>query len=329
MWKFNNIEFPNGSRFIPTCDFGNVSLDIRDTMTSDSGIISCTVSNLKGQATTTGTLKVTGKDGVVSTTQHPAGLQGLENIQKADFIKGDLKSSDEQQSAYEKPVFLNPLPEGVTLKENQPLLLETKCTPKDDPNLEINWYHNGLPIKTGSRIQATKDFGVVKLEVFQTSAQDEGVYTCKAVNKAGEAVIFTKVNAKGRSELDTAIQHPRGEEGFKAIAEFESKLDLKENGVEEATSQAPKFVKPFEGKSLEEDTTGYFEAMLEPKGDDKMVIEWTKDGKPLQESKSFHDLFAASIAAVGRNLCLLQNRYTAQSDPLIWVGHFGDGKVVC
>ena len=101
--------------------FGNVSLDIRDTMTSDSGIISCTVSNLKGQATTTGTLKVTGKDGVVSTTQHPAGLQGLENIQKADFIKGDLKSADEQPSSYEKPVFLKPLPEGVTLKENQPL----------------------------------------------------------------------------------------------------------------------------------------------------------------------------------------------------------------
>ena len=268
-------------------------------MTSDSGIISCTVTNLRGQATTTGTLKVTGKDGIVSATQHPAGQQGLENIQRADVIKSELKSTDEQPAAnYEKPVFLKPLPEAVTLKENQPLLLESTYTPKDDPDLKIDWYHNGLPIKTGSRIQATKDFGVVKLEVLQTSAQDEGVYTCKAVNKLGEAVIFTRVNAKGCSELDTTTQHPRGEEGFRAIAEFESKLDLKENGVGEETSgQPPRFVKQFEGKSLEEDATGYFEAILEPKGDDRMIIEWTKDGKPLQESKFLNHVYDLLAAA--------------------------------
>ena len=84
VWKYNDQEFPSGSRFIPSSDFGKVTLDIRDTMAADSGVISCTVVNARGQtAVTTGTLKVASKGtGVLSATQLPAGQQGLENLQK-------------------------------------------------------------------------------------------------------------------------------------------------------------------------------------------------------------------------------------------------------
>ena len=84
VWKYNDQEFPSGSRFIPSIDFGKVTLDIRDTMAADSGVISCTAINARGQtAVTTGTLKVASKGiGVLSATQLPTGEQGLQNLQK-------------------------------------------------------------------------------------------------------------------------------------------------------------------------------------------------------------------------------------------------------
>ena len=56
--------------------------------------------------------------------------------------------------------------------------------------------------KNNCRIQATSDFGVVKLDIQQTSALDQGVYTCKAVNSMGEAVVFTKVILCDKLMLD-------------------------------------------------------------------------------------------------------------------------------
>jgi len=54
------------------------------------------------------------------------------------------------------------------------------------------------------------------------------VYTCKATNSLGEAVTFTTVNATGRSELDLGTKHPKGVEGFRAIASFEAKGALED-----------------------------------------------------------------------------------------------------
>ncbi len=54
------------------------------------------------------------------------------------------------------------------------------------------------------------------------------MYTCKATNNLGEAVTFTTVNATGRSELDLGTKHPKGVEGFRAIASFEAKGALED-----------------------------------------------------------------------------------------------------
>ena len=78
----------------------------------------------------------------------------------------------------------------------------------------------------------------------------------------------------------------------------------------------PKFIKHFEGKSVDEDCSGYFEAILEPKGDDTMVIEWTKDGQPLQESE--YHLEQSHLVLCLHNNVLHVNRYEAQISSLLW-----------
>jgi hypothetical protein len=54
------------------------------------------------------------------------------------------------------------------------------------------------------------------------------VYTCKATNALGEAVTFTTAHASAKSELDLGTKHPKGVEGFRAIASFEAKGSLED-----------------------------------------------------------------------------------------------------
>lgn len=48
----------------------------------------------------------------------------------------------------------------------------------------------------GSRFHVTNDFGFVTLDISSTVAEDSGVYTCKAINRAGEAVSSTSMKIK-------------------------------------------------------------------------------------------------------------------------------------
>ena len=233
-------------------------------------------------------VKVKEEEDIISATQHPAGKLGLENINKAESsvsIKLDSNAEEEPVAVSIKPIFTTGLPSEVIIEENESLDLQCTIEPKNDSNLELAWYHNGIPLSSGTRIKASQDFGVVTLNIANMSERDQGIYTCKANNEMGEAVVFTTVKSSGKSELDLSTKHPKGIEGFKAIAEFEAKGKLQEQEEESEEGQTPAFVTPFKDSSVEEGDSVYFEAQLLPKGDSTMKIEWVKDGKPVQESK--------------------------------------------
>ena len=287
-WNLNDKPLSSGTRIIPTVDFGIVTLDVKDTVSSDAGILTCVATNKFGTASTTGTLKVKEEDSIISATQHPAGKSGLENIDKTESnvaMKLESKAEEIPVAANVKPFFTMGLPKEVIIEENESLNLQCTVEPKNDSNLELIWYHNGIPLSSGSRIEASKDFGVVTLNIANMSERDQGIYTCKATNKIGEAVVFTTVNSSGKSELDLSTKHPKGIEGFKAIAEFEAKGKLEGKPEEPDQGQAPSFVTPFKDASVAEGDSVYFETQLLPKGDSTMNIEWLKDDKPVQESK--------------------------------------------
>ena len=288
-WKLNDKPLSSGSRIIPKMDFGTVTLDVKEAVAADSGILTCVATNKLGSASTSGTLKVKDEEGIVNVTQHPSGKLGMENLDKMmSSVAMKLAGAPEEEpvAVNIKPSFTTGLPNEVVLEDNETLSLKCNVEPKNDSKLNIDWYHNGLPLATGSRIQATLDFGVVTLDIKNMSESDQGIYTCKATNLAGEAVVFTTVKSSGKSGLELSTQHPKGIEGFKAIAEFEAKgkLDSKPEEVEEG--QAPCFISEFKDAFKEEGDSGYFEAQVSPKGDSTMTVEWLKDGKPVQESKS-------------------------------------------
>jgi hypothetical protein len=164
-------------------DFGLVTLDIAAARETDAGIFTCVATNAAGSATTSGTLKVNAESGVVSATQHPAGQAGLDSIQKADTgaaLKLAPAGDAEEPVTGMKPVFTVNLPAEVTVGDDCKLHLECNVEPTKDSGLKIAWYHNGLPLSSGSRIRANHDFGHVTLDIADVGARDQ---VCISVTK--------------------------------------------------------------------------------------------------------------------------------------------------
>lgn len=85
-----------------------------------------------------------------------------------------------------------------SLREGDHAHLECRVEPINDANLRIDWFVNGVEIKTGHRFKTTHDFGYVALDILYTYAEDSGTYMCKATNLVGEAVNTCQINVSCR-----------------------------------------------------------------------------------------------------------------------------------
>ena len=295
-WKLNSEPLPSGSRFTPSIDFGVVKLTVKSASAADAGVYTCSASNALGTATTSGTVKVSGDDGdVVSGTQHPSGQSGLASINEverkaATSVSGQLPTAAEDEDGGlgmkgSAPRFVVPL-EADTKVDGAAsrLRLECEVEPRGDDRLAVNWFHNGAPLEMGSRVRAQCEFGRVTLEVDGVSARDRGVYACKASNAFGEAATFTTVDCEDDGPgLDLTSKHPKGEEGLDALCKMEARGRLPD--AEEAEDEAgapPRFVTEFRDVTAAENGTAFAEAMLEPKKDANMKIEWRLNEEMMQ-----------------------------------------------
>lgn len=66
------------------------------------------------------------------------------------------------------------------------------------------WYHNNQPVKESKDISIYQDTeGVCKLSINEVFPEDEGQYTCEAVNALGEAVCATSLIVEGKIIFST------------------------------------------------------------------------------------------------------------------------------
>ena len=153
----------------------------------------------------------------------------------------------------------------LSLIENQNAHFETKLSPDNDPDLIVEWFHNGQPLLLGSRITTFNDFGFVALDINQLKISDTGTYTCKATNQMGEAICS---------------------------------VDLIVNRAQE-TTEPPRFVAPLHGtKQSAEWLTAQFECQIEPFPDGTMTVEWFHNGEPLMAGSRFQTIFEFGYAAL-------------------------------
>ena len=301
-WQLNGMPLPFGSKFIPMSDFGIVRLEIKDVLAKDAGILTVTATNSLGTASSSGSLKLSadGSDGVITASLHPSGETGLQAIEEMENAAAMhlLDNLQDREKVLQKPSFTTDLPAELDVLGEERILLECSVEPRDDPDLRLDWYHNGLPLNSGSRVLPSLEFGLARLQVDQVSPTDQGVYTCKAINKLGEATTFSKVHfsSPAQSGVDASTIHPRGEVGLNSINKMETRGFLPDTPEVDTESKIPPtFTSTFSDCELEHGAVGHFEAGLEPADDGDLTVEWTFNGKPLNESKIFHRILRAMI----------------------------------
>jgi hypothetical protein len=256
-------------------------------------------------------------------TQHPQGKAGLEAVEDAEQAlankyKRQVSKGDKE---YPAPTWVVQVAPENKLSEGEPLHLEGQVEPKEDPNLKIEWYFNGKAISHGSRFKFTSDFGFVTLDLTEVYERDQGIYTCKASNAAGEAFTTSTVYCTSKEGLIERTQHPKGQEGLEKIQDLEDSLRKPDGTPEDADKgHAPRFTSEFVNISnITEGEIAHFEASLIPTGDQSMVIEWFCNGKQIDASHRVRTIYAFGMVVLeilgtkiedsGNYTCKATNKY--------------------
>lgn len=301
-WFVNGKPLSAGSRFKTTYDFGYVALDIMGAYAEDSGIYTCKATNNKGSASTSGSLRCIGSKTMYLDTQHPQGVSGLEAVEETEAAIANryARQLSKPEQEYPKPTWTVPLQPEFRLSEAEALHLEGTVEPKEDPNLKIEWYFNGKVLEHGSRFKMTSEFGFVTLDLIEVYERDQGIYTCKAYNRSGEAFTSTTIFCSSKENIIDRTQHPKGTEGLENIQNLEDSL-RRPDGTPLAAEDghAPRFTTEFTSiTNIGEGEIAHFEASLIPTGDQSMVIDWFYNGKTLDASHRFRTVYAFGMVVL-------------------------------
>lgn len=290
-WYWNGKPMKYSSRIRQFCDFGFVIMEVSPVYPEDSGEYMCRAYNDYGEAVTKAYLKCEGKRSVILESQLPKSMQkGMERIAELEGLM--IKSPDmgTPSDSGQAPQFMTQ-PQDCTILENQLAHFECRLLPVGDPYLRVEWYHNGRPLRAGSRIKTINDFGYVILELAGCYSNDSGTYTCRAINKHGEASVECKLIVTSKSGI---ILDPQATSKFKGCTESIQKLEesmyKKERAPDEEEKPCPpNFVTQLENiTDLVEGQPAHFDCRVEPVGDPTMRIEWFHNGMPLAAGSRVH-----------------------------------------
>jgi titin len=195
-----------------------------------------------------------------------ASIQQMEASKQRQSASMQLAPQDETQP----PRFLSQLKGTNVVLEGQRAHFECRLEPQNDPNLHVQWLHDGRELKASSRIQTYHDFGYVAIDILDATKEDSGQYTLVATNKLGseQATVSLRVDAHGQGVDSSTIHH--------TAVEQTKRFEMKESRVEldAPVSQAPPvFRTPLvDPQPVMEGQNIHLEARLEPIGDPTMKV---------------------------------------------------------
>lgn len=296
-WYHNGKALWAGSRIKTINDFGFVILEVSGIYQRDSGLYTCKATNRHGEATVSCKLQVRGRQGIILEPQLPSNFRsGTESIQK---LEEQLYKREEIQTEEEKPNpprFIVEVKDNIDVPEGGPVHFDCRVEPVNDSSMRIDWFHNGRPFATGSRVHQINDFGFISLDIDYTYARDAGEYVCRATNKWGSATTKASVTSKSKRNIDFDSQLPAGMSAEK-LKELE-KGPVSQAPEADKTYSPPKFITQITSSTVEESESVHFDCRVEPKDDPKLRIEWYRNGKLLPSGhryRTVHDLGFVSL----------------------------------
>jgi hypothetical protein len=278
-WFMNGKAIRAGHRFRTTHDFGYVALDILYVYGEDTGTYMCKATNKLGEAVSTCEIKVVSRRSIILDSQHP---DGLEKIQK---LEAQVRPSriEVEDTPVSPPRFITEFHGPAEGVEGQTVHFEGQVDPIHDPNLRIEFYHNGKPLPSASRFHTTFDFGYVSLDIQHLVPEDAGEYTVKAINALGQCKSSVSLNVVAQGSIITESQRPEGLEKIRQLESFQP--SKRAEIAEPSTKQRPVFTQPLQNIDfVPEGQTAHFECRLIPVGDPNLKVEWFRNEKPLEDS---------------------------------------------
>lgn len=296
-WFHNGKALSAGSRVKTINDFGFVILEIAGCYQRESGLYTCKATNRHGEATVNCKLQVRGRQGIILEPQLPSNFRtGTESIQKLEeslYKREEVMSEDETPHP---PKFTVELKDNVDVPEGGPVHFDCRVEPIGDPTMRIDWFQNGKPFATGSRVHMINDFGFISMDIDYTYGRDSGEYICRATNKWGSATTKASVTCKSKRNVDLDSQLPSGMSAEK-LKELE-KGPVSEAPKEDKPMSPPKFITQIQSCTVDENDSVRFECRVEPKDDPNLRIEWYRNGKLLPSGhryRTVHDMGFVSL----------------------------------
>lgn len=317
-WFHNGKALWSGSRIKTIDDFGFVILEIAGCYQRDSGLYTCKATNKHGEATVSCKLQVRGRQGIVMEPQLPSNFRtGTESIQRLEeslHKREEVPLEDEEANP---PRFTVDITDNLDVIEGGPLHFDCRVEPIGDPTMRIDWFHNGRPLATGSRVHQLNDFGFVALDLDYSYVRDSGEYTCRATNRWGSATSTARVTCIGRQGIISDSQLPEGMTSDRL-------KDLERGPVavapkEETQHGPPKFLSQIESATVEESESVRFDCRVEPKNDPSLRIEWYRNGKLLPSGHRYRNVYDLGYVSLdilyvysedsGEYVCRAVNKY--------------------
>ena len=120
----------------------------------------------------------------------------MDSSAETPALNGENSASEEEPEA---PCFLEPLKDTTVLEENSAML---KCKVVGEPEPDIHWYKDGVELKNSRKYKLDfPDDDVAVLIVKETTLDDAGEYTCKAVNSSGTEESHAEIIVEGNIQF--------------------------------------------------------------------------------------------------------------------------------
>lgn len=190
---------------------------------------------------------------------------------------------EEEEPKISPPRFVAELRGTTHVYEGETAHFECQVEPVHDPNLRIEFYHNGKALQSAARFHITFDFGYVSLDIQHCVPEDAGEYSVKAINAVGQCTSAISMTVTAKGSIISESQRPQG---LEKIRELEAAEPFKRPEIPEpVTRQRPVFTQPLQNiDNIQEGQTAHFDCRLIPVGDPTLKVEWFRNEKLIEDS---------------------------------------------